>query len=66
MTSAVCSESAFLISASEGRLAGKKGRSGETGETRETGEEFDLFRRRLPAFNGKELKWNGIEFSLVG
>jgi hypothetical protein len=29
---------------------------GETGETRETGEDFDLFRRRMPAFNGTELK----------
>jgi hypothetical protein len=27
----------------------------ETGETRETGEDFDLFRRRMPAFNGTEL-----------
>jgi hypothetical protein len=29
---------------------------GETGETCETGEGFDLFRRRMPAFNGTELK----------
>jgi hypothetical protein len=31
---------------------------GETGETCETGEDFDLFRRGIPAFNGAELKFS--------
>jgi hypothetical protein len=41
-------------------MRGSEGR-GENGETGETGEEIDLFRRRIPLFNGTELKWNGIE-----
>jgi hypothetical protein len=45
--------SAFEMPLFEGR-----GEIGETGETRETGEEFDLFRRRMPAFNGTELKFS--------
>ena len=39
-------------------LLGGQGKMGETGETCETGENFDLFKRRMPAFN-----WNRIEFS---
>jgi hypothetical protein len=35
-----------------------QGETGETGETRETDEDFDLFRRRIPAFNGTELKFS--------
>jgi hypothetical protein len=31
---------------------------GETDETCETGEGFDLFRRRIPAFNGTLLKFS--------
>jgi hypothetical protein len=45
--------SGFEVPRSEGQ-----GEMGETGETRETGEDFDLFRRRMPALNGTELKFN--------
>jgi hypothetical protein len=42
--------SGFELPLSEGQ--------GQRGETRKTGEDFDLFRRRMPAFNGTELKLN--------
>ena len=37
---------------------------GETGETRETGEDVDLFRRRMPALNGTELKFSNSPRSI--
>jgi hypothetical protein len=44
------------LPASKGDFWGDGGKRGETGETGETGEEFYLLRRRVPTFDGTELK----------